>query len=66
VLGLTQEVDRHDARFGAAVSHHHDLGGSGDRVDADRAQEQALGRGYIDVARPDDLVDLGYARGAKG
>ena len=50
VLGLRQHVGGDMARI-AVVGDDHDLGGSGDKVDADFAREQLLRGSDIDVAR---------------
>ena len=54
------------AGFGAGVGGDDHLGGAGDHVDADVAEDEALGRGDVGVARADDLVDPRDALGAVG
>ena len=66
VLGLRQEVGGDPCGVVAAIGHHQDLRRAGDHVDADPAEDPALGRRDIGVAGPDDLVDRRDRRGAVG
>ena len=58
---LTGEIRRDDGRIGRAVGNDHRLGRSSDHVDADAAEQHALGLGDIIVAGADDDVG-GMAR----
>ncbi|KPZ03989.1 Uncharacterized protein ALO94_05587 [Pseudomonas syringae pv. spinaceae] len=66
VLGLGEQVHGDPVRIGLAVAHHQNLGRPGNHVDADLPEHMALGRGDIDIARADDLIDLRYALSAVG
>src|SRR6266849_4524704 len=66
VLGLRQKVGGDPGRIVAAVGNDQDLGGAGDQVDADLAEDAALGGGDIGVAGSDDLVDRRDRRGSVG
>ena len=57
VLGLRQEVGGDPGRIVLRVGHDQDLRRTGDKVDADLAEDAALGGGDIGVARAGDLVD---------
>ena len=57
MLGLGQQVDRDDERVGVLVGDDEDLGGPGEQVDADLAEQLALGLGDVGVARAGDQVD---------
>jgi hypothetical protein len=57
VLRLRDQVDGADRRVGGLVGDDDRLGRSVDRVDADVAEDGALGERDEDAARPDDLVD---------
>ena len=57
MLGLRQEIGGDKARVGARIGQDHDLGRTGDHVDADDAENAPLGRGDEGVAGPDDLAD---------
>ena len=61
VLGLGQQVDRDMARVVRGIGQDHHLGGAGDAVDADPAEDLALGLGDIGIAGADDAVDRGDA-----
>ena len=61
VLGLADEVGRDDRGVGRVVGDHRDLRGPGEDVDADLAEERALGLGDELVARADEDVG-GLAR----
>jgi hypothetical protein len=56
VLGLGQQVERHELRVGAARGEHRELAGPGDAVDAHLAHHLALGLLHEDVARAGDHV----------
>ena len=66
VFGLAEQVGRDPGRVAAAVGQDQDLRRAGDHINADLAEHLALGRGYIDVAGADDLVDGGHALRAIG
>ncbi len=51
VLGLAEQVDRDDERVGLVVGDDQDLGRAGEEVDADLAEQLALGLGHVGVAR---------------
>ena len=57
MLGLTQEIGGDHLRVGCVVGDHHHLGGAGEEVDADLAEELTLRLGHVGVARPDEHVD---------
>ena len=57
VLGLGEEVRGHVGRLRRAVRDHDDLARAGDQIDADIAEDEALGERDVEVPRPDDLVD---------
>ena len=56
VLRLPEQVGRADLRIDRLVGNHHGLGRSGEEIDADPAEELALGLCDIGVARPDQHV----------
>jgi hypothetical protein len=58
VLGLREEVHRHPVGVGVAIADHQDFGRAGNHVDADDAEDPALGRGDVGIAGADDLVYL--------
>jgi hypothetical protein len=58
VLGLRKEVHRHPVGVGLTIADDQYLRRAGDHVDADDAEDAALGRGDVGVAGADDLVDL--------
>ena len=63
MLGLAEQVGRDALGVGGVVGDHRDLGRAGEQVDADRAEELALGLGDVRVAGPDEHVDrLGAAQ----
>ncbi len=66
MLGLGQQVGRHPFGIVQPVGYHHDLGWTGQGVDANHAIEPALGGGDIGVAGTDDLVDWLDRSGAIG
>ena len=66
VLGLGKQVHCNPVRVGAAVADDQDFGGPGDHVYAHPAEHLALGSGYVDIARPGDLVHRRYGGGAVG
>ncbi len=57
VLRLRQEIRGDDARVGRVVGDDEDLARPGDAVDVDRAVDEALGAGDVEVPGADDLVD---------
>src|SRR3546814_19395103 len=66
MLGLREQIHCDPARIGIAIADDDDLARAGNRVDADAAEDRALGGGDIGVARPDDLVDRRNRRRAIG
>ena len=58
VLGLGEQVDRHPVGIGRAVGDDQHLRRAGHHVDADDAEDAALGAGDVGVAGTDDLVHL--------
>ena len=64
MLRLGAEVGADPLGLGGAVRDDHDLARAGQQVDADAAEELALGLGDVAVAGTEDLVDRGDARGA--
>ena len=66
VLGLRQQVGGDPVRIVAAVGDHQHLGRAGDHVDADRAEDLALGGRDIGIAGADDLGDRADRLGAIG
>ena len=57
MLGLRQQIRGDDARVRAVVREDQDLARSGDAVDVDLSEDEALGGRNVEVARADDLVD---------
>ena len=57
MLGLAEQVGRADLAVDAVVGDHQRLGRAREQVDADAAEQLALGLRHIGVARPDDHVD---------
>jgi hypothetical protein len=66
VLRLGKQVRGHPARVHAAVADHQYFRGPGDHVDADAAENLALGLGHVAVTGADDLVDARQAGRAVG
>ena len=66
MLGLAEEVCRHDLGVAGPVGDHQDLTGAGHHVDAHLAKDLLLGLGHELVAGAHDLVHLGHALGAVG
>ncbi len=66
MLGLGQQIGGDPGGIDAVVGADDQLGGAGDRIDADVAEHQALGRGDVGVSGADDLVDARDALGAVG
>ena len=66
VLRLGEQVGGQMGGGAAAVVDDEDLGRTGNHVDADLAEDQLLGGGHVDVARPGDLVDPGDGGRAVG
>ena len=59
MLGLGDQVGRDEFRIRGVVGDDRDLGRAGLGVGADRAEQQPLGRGHVDVARAGDGVHGG-------
>ena len=57
VLGLAEQVGGDQARVGGLVGDDQHLGRAGEQVDADAAEELALGLGDVGVAGADEHVD---------
>ena len=66
VLGLGQQVGRDPGGVGGVVGDDQHFGWAGDHVDADGAEDLALGSGDIGVAGADDLGDRRDGGGAVG
>jgi hypothetical protein len=66
VFGLGQQVGGDPVGVVGAVGDHQHLRGTGDGIDADRAENPAFGGGDIDIAGSDDLVDRADRLGAVG
>ena len=66
MLGLAEQIGGDHDRVGRLVGDDQDLGRPGDEVDADRAEELALGLGDVGVAGTDEHVDAVDRLGAKG
>ena len=64
VLGLRQKIGGNPLRVVVAIGDHQHLGRTGDHIDADRAEDAALGGRDIGIARTGDLVDRRDRRGA--
>ena len=65
VLGLGEQVDRDPRGIDGVVGDDRDLGRAREPVDADRAEDLALGLDDIRVARTDDHVDRPQRAGAE-
>ncbi len=57
MLGLAEHVGRDESWVGRLVGDHQHLGRAGEQIDADAAEQLALGLGHVGVARPDQHVD---------
>ena len=57
MLGLAEQIGGADLAVDAVVGDHQRLGRAGEQVDADAAEQLALGFRHIGVARADDHVD---------
>ena len=57
MLGLAEQIGGADLAVDAVVGDHQRLGRSGEQVDADAAEQLALGFRHIGIAGPDDHVD---------
>ncbi len=66
VLGLREQIGGGEGGRHAAVGDDHHLGRPGERVDADRARDLALGQRDVAVAGADDDVDRADGLGAVG
>ena len=66
VLGLGDEIGGDPGGIGRAIGDDEHFGGAGDHVDADLAEDLALGGGDIGIAGADDLVDRLDGGGAIG
>lgn len=58
MLGLADQVSRDQFRIRISVGNDHTIGRAGDHVDANLAEENALGLGNVLIARPDDNISL--------
>ena len=66
MLGLGKQVGGDPGGVVLAVGDDQDLRRPGDHVDADGAEDLALGGGHVGVARADDLVHRSDGFGAEG
>ena len=66
MLGLGQQIGSDPVGMAGLVGEDQHLGGPGDHVDADLAEDEPLGGRHIGVAGPDDLGDRRDGRGAVG
>ena len=66
VLGLGQQVDGDDERVGVLVGDDQHFGRPGEEVDADLAEQLALGLGDVGVAGAGEHVDRVDGLGADG
>ena len=66
MLGLAEQIGGNERGIGAVVGNDQDLGGARRQVDADQAEQLALGLGDIGVAGPGDHVDGAHADAAVG
>ena len=66
VLGLGEQVDGDEERVGVLVGDDEDLGRPGEQVDADLAEQLALGLGHVGVAGAGDEVDAVHRLRADG
>ena len=66
MLGLGQEVDGDDERVGVLIGHDQDFGRPGEKVDADLAEELALGFSDEGIAGAGQHVDGLDGLGADG
>jgi hypothetical protein len=66
VLGLGEEIDRDQAGIVGGIGEDDDLGGAGDGIDADAAEDLPLGLGDIGIAGADDAIDGGDGSRAIG
>ena len=66
VFGLREQIGGDPVGIVFAIGDDQDLRGAGDHVDADGAEDHALGGGDVGVARPHDLVHRRDRRGAVG
>ena len=66
VLGLREKIHRDPVRVGARVGDDENFRRPGNHVDTDRAEDPALSRCNIGIARADDLVDGGNRPRAVG
>ena len=65
MLGLAQQIDRADLGIDGLVGDHQGLGRAGEEIDADAAEQLALGLGDEGVARPHQHGDRRDPRGAE-
>ena len=63
---LREQIGGDENRVAGRVGDHEDLGGSGDHIDRDHAENLLFGFCDEGVAGADDLVDLRDALGAVG
>ena len=65
MLGLAEQIGGADFAVDAVVGDHQRLGRAGEQIDADAAEQLALGFGDIGVAGADDHVDRRDRLGAE-
>ena len=66
MLGLTHQIPGDNLRIGLRIGNHHRFGRSGEHVDADPAEQDALGLGDELVAGADQDIRLGAAKQPEG
>ena len=64
MLGLSEQIGRDERRIGGVVGNNEDFGRASGKVDADHAEELALGFGDVRVARARDQVDARHPHAA--
>ena len=57
VFSLGQQIGGNMRRVAAAVVDHQNFTRPGDHIDINRAEDQALGRSDVNIARPGNLID---------
>ena len=57
MLGLADQIGRHESRHRGTIRDQHHLAWACDAIDVDGSEHMLLGERDKQVARPDDLVD---------